>query len=94
VSWRDFGTTKAAVIEAVLSIHPRLKYKELTKATLQEMCKNAQVGITGNKPALVKRLFEGEDPESESNSSDDSDTETQEQVVVNHYHYYYNTPRR
>jgi hypothetical protein len=89
VSWRDFGTTKTDVVGAVLSIRPQLKYEDLTKDTLKEMCNGARLAISGNKAALVRRMFSGSESDSESDSSADSGASAQGKNVVQHHHHHH-----
>lgn len=93
VPWGDFGTTQTDVVEAILSIRPKLKYEDLTKDTLKEICKGARLAISGNKAALVRRMFSGggsgSESDSESDSSADSGARAQGKNVVQHHHHHY-----
>lgn len=89
VPWGDFGTTQTDVVEAILSIRPKLKYEDLTKDTLKEICKGARLAISGNKAALVRRMFEGSESDLGSESDSESDRAQGKNVVQHHHHHYY-----
>lgn len=58
VNWRDFGTSRCDVVDAVMSIRPQITYQALTVPALKFICDVQDLPTSGTKNAPVRRLLE------------------------------------